>query len=149
VYHQTVKKVTEDYEHMRNNTAISQLMVFVNEANKVDRIPTKYAEGIVLLLSPIAPHIAEEIWQQLGHSETLTYAAWPTFDEAKLEDNEIEMVVQINGKVRAKLKVAKDITKDELEKVALADEKVQEQMAGKALIKLIAIPGKLVNIVIK
>ena len=149
VYHQTVKKVTEDYEHMRNNTAISQLMVFVNEANKVDRIPTKYAEGIVLLLSPIAPHIAEEIWQQLGHNETLTYAAWPTFDEAKLEDNEIEMVVQINGKVRAKLKVAKDITKDELEKVALADEKVQEHMAGKALVKLIAIPGKLVNIVIK
>ena len=149
VYHQTVKKVTEDYEHMRNNTAISQLMVFVNEANKVDRIPTKYAEGIVLLLSPIAPHIAEEIWQQLGHTETLTYEPWPTFDEAKLEDNEIEMVVQINGKVRAKLKVAKDITKDELEKVALADEKVQEQMAGKALVKLIAIPGKLVNIVVK
>ena len=149
VYHQTVKKVTDDYEHMRNNTAISQLMVFVNEANKVERIPTKYAEGIVLLLSPVAPHIAEEIWQHLGHKESLTYEPWPTFDERKLEDNEIEMVVQINGKVRAKIKVAKDITKEALEKVALEDAKVQEQMAGKTLVKLIAIPGKLVNIVIK
>ena len=149
VYHQTVKKVTDDYEHMRNNTAISQLMVFVNEANKVERIPTKYAEGIVLLLSPVAPHIAEEIWQHLGHKESLTYEPWPTFDERKLEDNEIEMVVQINGKVRAKIKVAKDITKEALEKVALEDAKVQEQMAGKTVVKLIAIPGKLVNIVIK
>lgn len=149
VYHQTVKKVTEDYEGIRFNTAVSQMMVFINDCYKAEVIPTEYAKGFVKLLSPIAPHIAEELWSILGHEDTITYATWPTFDESKLVDDEIEVVVQVLGKVRAKVTVAKDITKEELEKVALADSKVQEFIEGKAVVKVIVIPGKLVNIVVK
>lgn len=148
-YHQTVKKVTEDYEGIRFNTAISQMMVFINDCYKVDVIPTAYAEGFVKMLAPIAPHIAEELWQLLGHEGTISYAQWPTYDEAKLVDDEVEVAVQVAGKVRAKIVVAKDASKEDIEKVALADEKVQEYMAGKSLVKVIVIPGKLVNIVVK
>ncbi|WP_333879451.1 leucine--tRNA ligase [Lysinibacillus capsici] len=148
-YHQTVKKVTEDYEGIRFNTAISQMMVFINDCYKADVIPTTYAEGFVKMLAPIAPHIAEELWQLLGHDSTLSYEQWPTYDEAKLVDNEVEIAVQVAGKVRAKIVVAKDASKEDIEKVALADEKVQEYMAGKSLVKIIVIPGKLVNIVVK
>ncbi len=148
-YHQTVKKVTEDYEGIRFNTAISQMMVFINDCYKVDVIPTTYAEGFVKMLAPIAPHIAEELWQLLGHEGTISYAQWPTYDEAKLVDDEVEIAVQVAGKVRAKIVVAKDASKEDIEKVALADEKVQEYMAGKSLVKVIVIPGKLVNIVVK
>ena len=149
VFHQTVKKLTEDYEGIRFNTAISQMMVFINDCYKAEVIPTEYAEGFVKLLSPIAPHLAEELWEVLGHNGTITYEQWPAFDEAKLVDDEIEVVVQVLGKVRAKVLVAKDITKEELEKVALADSKVQEFIAGKTVVKVIVIPGKLVNIVVK
>ncbi|KOY81401.1 leucine--tRNA ligase [Lysinibacillus macroides] len=148
-YHQTVKKVTEDYEGIRFNTAISQMMVFINDCYKADVIPTAYAEGFVKMLAPIAPHIAEELWQLLGHETTLTYEQWPTYDEAKLVDDEVEIAVQVAGKVRAKIVVAKDASKEDIEKVALADSKVQEYMAGKNLVKIIVIPGKLVNIVVK
>ncbi|MFB4210584.1 leucine--tRNA ligase [Shouchella sp. JSM 1781072] len=147
-YHQTVKKVTEDFTEIRFNTGISQLMVFVNEANKQDILPKKLAEGFVKLLSPIAPHIAEEIWQKLGHSESIAYAEWPMYDESLLVENEIEVVVQINGKVKAKLVVAKTASKDELEAAAKADAKVQEAIGDKAIRKIIAVPGKLVNIVV-
>ncbi|GAF15294.1 LOW QUALITY PROTEIN: leucyl-tRNA synthetase [Bacillus sp. JCM 19045] len=147
-YHQTVKKVTEDFTEIRFNTGISQLMVFVNEANKQDILPKELAEGFVKLLSPIAPHIAEEIWQKLGHSESIAYAEWPTYDESLLVENEIEVVVQINGKVKAKLVVAKTASKDELEAAAKADAKVQEAIGDKAIRKIIAVPGKLVNIVV-
>ena len=149
VYHQTVKKVTEDYEGIRFNTAISQMMVFINDCYKAEVIPAEYAKGFVKLLSPIAPHIAEELWAILGHEDTITYATWPTFDESKLVDDEIEVVVQVLGKVRAKVTVAKDISKEELEKVAIADSKVQEFIEGKTVVKVIVIPGKLVNIVVK
>ncbi|MEZ0479808.1 leucine--tRNA ligase [Planococcus sp. SSTMD024] len=148
VYHQTVKKVTEDFDGLRFNTAISQLMVFINEAYKADNLPKEYIEGFVKMLSPIAPHLAEELWNKLGHSETVTYEAWPTFDESKLVDDEIEIVVQVNGKVRSKLTVAKDSTKEQLEEAALADEHVQKAAEGKQVRKVIAIPGKLVNIVV-
>ncbi|WP_312128120.1 leucine--tRNA ligase [Lysinibacillus capsici] len=148
-YHQTVKKVTEDYEGIRFNTAISQMMVFINDCYKADVIPTTYAEGFVKMLAPIAPHIAEELWQLLGHDSTLSYEQWPTYDEAKLVDDEVEIAVQVAGKVRAKIVVAKDASKEDIEKVALADEKVQEYMVGKSLVKIIVIPGKLVNIVVK
>ncbi|MEA0564816.1 leucine--tRNA ligase [Lysinibacillus irui] len=148
-YHQTVKKVTEDYEGIRFNTAISQMMVFINDCYKVDVIPTAYAEGFVKMLAPIAPHIAEELWQLLGHEGTISFAQWPTYDETKLVDDEVEIAVQVAGKVRAKIVVAKDASKEDIEKVALADEKVQEYMAGKSLVKVIVIPGKLVNIVVK
>ncbi len=148
-YHQTVKKVTEDYEGIRFNTAISQMMVFINDCYKADVIPTEYAEGFVKMLAPMVPHLAEELWQILGHDETLSYKEWPTYDEAKLVDDEVEIAVQVLGKVRAKIIVAKDASKEEIEKVALADSKVQEYMAGKNLVKIIVIPGKLVNIVVK
>ncbi len=148
-YHQTVKKVTEDYEGIRFNTAISQMMVFINDCYKADVIPAEYAEGFVKMLAPIAPHIAEELWQLLGHDSTLSYEQWPTYDETKLVDDEVEIAVQVAGKVRAKIVVAKDASKEDIEKVALADEKVQEYMAGKNLVKIIVIPSKLVNIVVK
>ena len=143
VYHQTVKKVTEDFEGMRNNTAISQLMVFINEGYKVDSIPKEYVEGFVKMISPVVPHLAEELWEKLGHTDTITYEAWPTYDESKLVDDTVEMAVQINGKVRAKIVVSKDVTKDELEKIALEDEHVKELLEGKEVKKVIAIPGRL------
>jgi len=148
-YHQTVKKVTEDYEGIRFNTAISQMMVFINDCYKAEVIPTAYGEGFIKMLAPIAPHIAEELWQLLGHEGTLSYEQWPTYDETKLVDDEVEIAVQVAGKVRAKIVVAKDASKEDIEKVALADEKVQEYMAEKNLVKVIVIPGKLVNIVVK
>ncbi|KRN88489.1 leucine--tRNA ligase [Ligilactobacillus ceti] len=147
VYHQTVKKVTEDYEKLHFNTGISQLMVFVNAAHKADALPVEYMAGFVQLIAPIMPHMAEELWQKLGHTESIAYAKWPTFDESKLVEDNVEIVVQVNGKIRQRLTVAKDITKEDLEKAALADTKIQEEIAGKTIRKVIAIPGKIVNIV--
>ena len=147
VYHQTVKKVTEDYENLHFNTAISQLMVFINEAYKVDALPYEYIEGFVQLLAPIAPHIGEELWSILGNEDGISYAPWPTYDEAALVEDEVEVVFQVNGKVRAKSNVPRDLGKDELEKVALANETVQEYIEGKTVRKVIAVPNKLVNIV--
>lgn len=148
-YHQTVKKVTEDFEHLRFNTAISQMMVFINDCYKAEVLPTEYAEGFVKLIAPIAPHFAEELWSILGYSETISYEAWPTFDESKLVDDEIEVIVQVNGKLRSKVKIAKDAPKEELEQIAQEDEKVKEFTDGKQIVKVIAVPGKLVNIVVK
>ncbi|MBE2927979.1 leucine--tRNA ligase [Anoxybacillus flavithermus] len=147
VYHQTVKKVTEDYEALRFNTAISQLMVFINEAYKAPVLPKAYMEGFVKLLSPVCPHIAEELWEKLGHSNTIAYEAWPAYDEAKLVEDEVEIVIQVNGKVRTKLHVPADATKEQLEQLAMEDEKIKEQIEGKTVRKVIAVPGKLVNIV--
>jgi leucyl-tRNA synthetase len=147
VFHQTVKKVTEDFEGLRFNTAISQMMVFINDAYKQDVIPQEYVEGFVKLLAPITPHVCEELWAKLGHNESITYAAWPTFDESKLIEDEVEIVVQINGKVKAKMNVAKDMTREQLEEAALAHELVKEQIEGKTVRKVIAVPGKLINIV--
>ncbi|MCB5238436.1 leucine--tRNA ligase [Niallia circulans] len=148
IYHQTVKKVTEDFEALRFNTAISQMMVFINECYKADSIPKKYVEGFVKLLSPICPHITEELWQIItGSNQSIAYEAWPAYDEAKLVDDEIEIVIQINGKVKAKLMVPADANKDALEQIAMEDSQVKEQIDGKQIRKVIAVPGKLVNIV--
>jgi len=147
VYHQTVKKVTEDDENLHFNTAISQLMVFINEAYKVDALPYEYIEGFVQLLAPIAPHMGEELWAILGNDGGISYAPWPTYDEAALVEDEVEVVFQVNGKVRAKSNVPRDLGKDELEKAALANEIVQEYIEGKTVRKVIAVPNKLVNIV--
>lgn len=147
VYNQTVKKVTEDLENMHFNTAISQLMVFVNEANKIDSLPYEYIEGFVQLLAPITPHIAEELWEIIGNKESLTYVPWPTFDEAALIENEVEVVFQVNGKVRAKINISRGLTKDELEQMALASESIQSFIEGKTIRKVIVVPDKLVNIV--
>lgn len=147
VYNQTVKKVTEDFENLHFNTAISQMMVFVNEAYKADALPYAYIEGFVQLLAPIAPHIAEELWEILGNEGGISYVPWPTFDEAALVESEVEIVCQINGKVRAKLMVPVDSSKEALEELALANEQVKEHIAGKTVRKVIAVPNKLVNIV--
>jgi leucyl-tRNA synthetase len=147
VYHQTVKKVTEDMENLHFNTAISQMMVFVNEANKADSLPYEYIAGFVQLLAPIAPHIGEELWSILGHDESLTNAPWPTYDEAALVEEEVEVVFQVNGKVRAKLNVARGLDKQELEEKALAAAEIQSFIEGKTVRKVIVVPDKLVNIV--
>jgi len=149
IYHQTVKKVTEDYEGLRFNTGISQLMVFVNEAYKADVLPKKYMEDFVKMLSPITPHIAEELWEKLGHTETIAYAAWPTYNEAKLVEDEVEIVLQVNGKNKEKLLIAVDVTKEQMEELALGNAVIKELIEGKTIVKTIAVPGKLVNIVVR
>lgn len=146
-YNQTVKKVTEDYEQLHFNTAISQMMVFVNEAYKADALPYEYVEGFVQLLAPIVPHIGEELWAILGNDEGISYVTWPTFDEAALVEDEVEIVLQINGKVRAKVNVPAKATREELEEIAKNNEVIQENIVGKTIRKVIAVPGKLVNIV--
>lgn len=146
-YNETVKKVTEDFESMHFNVAISQLMVFINDAYKVDTLPREYAEGFVKLLAPIAPHMMEELWAMLGHDDSISYVDWPIFDPAALVANEVEVIFQVNGKLKAKVTVAKDTPKEELEAMAKANEKVVEFIADKTVRKVIAIPNKLVNIV--
>lgn len=147
VYNQTVKKVTEDFDTLNFNTAISQMMVFINDCYKQDHINKSYVEGFLKMLSPIAPHISEELWQKLGHADTVTYEEWPVFDEALLVDNEVEIVIQVNGKLKDKVKISKDLTKDEMEAVALDNDKIKEAIEGKTIRKVIAVPQKLVNIV--
>jgi leucyl-tRNA synthetase len=148
-YNQTVKKVTEDFTKMHFNTAISQMMVFVNDCYKADSLPLEYVEGFVKLLAPLVPHLAEELWTKLGHVGSIAYAKWPEYDESKLVKDEVEVVVQVNGRVRQHLKVSSSITKEELEKAAMADEHVKEFVEGKNVVRVIAVPGKLVNIVVK
>ena len=147
VYNETVKNVTERLDLMYFNTAISQLMIFVNAVNKAKDLPLEYANGFVQLLAPFAPHIAEELWVKLGNEAGISYVAWPTFDESKLIESEVEIVVQINGKLKAKIKIAKDLSREELEKIGR--ESVAEALEGKNVVKVIAVPNKLVNIVVK
>ena len=148
IYNETVKKVTEDYEAMHFNTAISQLMVFVNNAYKADSLPLEYVEGLVKLLSPVVPHITEELWSKLGHVGSISYAKWPTYDESKLVEDVVEIVVQINGKVRQHLQVSKDASREELQALALNDERIKQELVNKEVKKVIAVPGKLVSIVV-
>ena len=147
-YNQTVKQVTEDFEKLHFNTAISSLMVFINDAYKQDSLPLEYMEGFVKMMAPITPHIAEELWSKLGHVGTLTYASWPTYEESKLVDDSVQIVVQVNGKVRQRLDIARDTSRDQMQEMALADEKVKEELADKEVKKVIAVPNKLVNIVV-
>ncbi|MEY8559951.1 leucine--tRNA ligase [Jeotgalicoccus halotolerans] len=147
VYNETVKKVTEDFASLLFNTGISQLMVFVNEAYKAEEVSKSYIENFVKLLSPVAPHIAEELWSILGNEETLAYAEWPAYDESKLVEDTVEIVVQVNGKVKNKLEIERDLTKEAIEELALADEKIKEAIEGKTVRKVIVVPQKLVNIV--
>ncbi|WP_431804451.1 leucine--tRNA ligase [Halobacillus andaensis] len=146
-YHETVQKVTDNFEALRFNTGISQMMVFINDAYKVEEISKEYVEGFVKLLSPVAPHLAEEIWSLLGHTGSIAYEQWPAYDEAKLVEEEVEIVIQVMGKVRAKMMVSPDASREDLEKAALENSSVQEWLEGKTVRKVIAVPGKLVNIV--
>lgn len=150
VYHETVKAVTEQIEDYKFNTAIAQLMIFVNAANKADKLYIDYAKGFIQLLAPFAPHLAEELWQTLTASgQSISYVPWPSHDEAFLVEDEVEIVVQLKGKVRAKLMVPKDLSKEDLQATVLAHEKVQAEIADKEILKVIAVPNKLVNIVVK
>ena len=150
VYNQTVKKVTEDYETMNFNTAISQMMIFVNAVYKEDSWNEEYAKGLVKLLNPIVPHITEEIWSEVfGNTESIAYEAWPTYDESKLVDNTYELVVQVNGKVRGKIEVSSDISDEEIKSMAKEIENVQRFIEGHEIVKEIIVPKKLVSIVIK
>ena len=148
-YNYTIKKVSEDIEILGFNTAISQLMVFVNDCYKAEYIPRKYALGFIQLLAPFAPHLAEEMWEVYGNTESISYIPWPTFDESKLVSDTVEIVVQLMGKVKAKLDVKKDLTPAELEQIVLANEEVKELIEGKQVMKVIVVPGRLVNIVAK
>jgi leucyl-tRNA synthetase len=149
VYHATVKKVGEDIEALRFNTAIAQMMIFVNELTKSDTKPIAVLEPFVLVLAPFAPHVAEELWQKLGHSSSLAYALWPSFDPRMLEESTVEVVVQVNGKVRSRITVDLDTAEGDLEKLALADENVKKHIDGKHVIKAVVVRNKLVNLVIK
>ncbi|WP_298531655.1 leucine--tRNA ligase [uncultured Ruminococcus sp.] len=149
VYHKTVKKVTDDFEKLAFNTAISQMMIFVNEVYKVGKCPKEYAEGLIKMLSCITPHMGEEIWSIFGHSDTIAFEKWPEYDEAELVEDTVEVIVQVNGKLRAKLNVPVDADKDDVIAQALADEKVKEFTDGKNIVKQIYVPNKLVNIVAK
>ena len=149
VYNYTVKKVTNDYENMYFNTAISQMMIFVNAATKEDAIPQEYAEGFVKLLSPVAPHISEEIWNRLGHNDTITYEAWPAYDEAKLVEDTVEIPVQINGKVRATVEIPVEATEEEIKNIVHENANIQTQLEGKNVVKEIYVKNKIYNIVVK
>ncbi len=149
VYHQTVKKVTEDFESLNFNTAISQMMIFINAVYKEDVFPVEYAEGFVKLLNPVAPHITEELWEKLGHNTTIAYESWPCYDEAKLKDDTVVIVVQVNGKVRGKMEVDSSISKEDMESKAFTIDNVKEFTKDKEIIKVITVPKKLVNIVVK
>lgn len=149
VYHQTVKKVTEDFENLRFNTAISQMMIFVNECYKEKKIPLEYLEGFLKLLNPIAPHITEELYNQvLNHDESIAYSKWPEYDENKLKEEKMTIIIQVNGKIRDKIEVDPAFTKEQIENAALQSAKVQSFLNGNTPKKVIVVPNKLVNIVI-
>ena len=150
IYNQTIKKVTNDYETLNFNTAISQMMIFVNAVYKEDSWNLEYAKNFIKLLNPIVPHITEEIWNEVfDNKETIAYEPWPTYDESKLKDDVYEMVVQVNGVLRGKVEVPVSYTEDEMKEIAKKIEKVKNIIEGKTIIKEIVIPRKLVNIVVK
>lgn len=149
IYHRTVKKVTDDYEALGFNTAISQMMIFVNEAYKVETLYRPYAESLVKMLSCIAPHICEQMWNELGYNNTIAYEQWPNYDEQMLVDDEVEIAVQVNGKLRSKIKTKKDEDKTIVEKAALEQDNVKAHIEGKNVVKIIVVPNKIVNIVVK
>lgn len=149
IYNETVKTVTEHFEDLRFNTAISQMMVFMNACQKVDKIPREYAEGFVKLLAPVAPHMMEEIWQVFGHDESVQLAPWPTYDASKLVESTVEMAVTVNGKKRGTFTIAKDASREDAQAAALALPHVKEFTDGKEIKKVIVVPNKIVNIVAK
>ena len=148
-YHATVKKVSKDIETLGLNTAISQMMIFINDCYKVETVYKEYIEGFVKMLSCFAPHLGEELWQILGHDNTITYEAWPTYDESFLVENEIEIVVQVNGKLRGKFTISASANEEEIKAQALTIPAVQAQIEGKEVKKIIVVKGKVVNIVAK
>lgn len=149
VLHQTIKKVTEDIETLRFNTAISALMIFVNEMSSMPDHSREALEKFVLLLAPFAPHIAEELWQRLGHAKTLAYEKWPEYDAKYLVEAEAEMAILVNGKVRTKMVVSRSLSEDEVKAKALEQPRVLELTNGKKIVKIIVVPGRTVNLVVQ
>lgn len=149
ILHKTIKAVSADIDRLSFNTAISRMMEFTNFMSGQDDRPKAVLEPFVLLLSPFAPHLAEELWNVLGHNESLAYQNWPSFDETLLVEDTVEIPVQINGKLRAKIQVAHGSDPASLEAAAKADETIQQQLDGKNVVKVIAVPGRMVNFVVK
>ncbi len=147
--HKAIMKVSDDYEKMKYNTAIATLMSLVNDFYKKGSVTKGEYRILIMLLNPTAPHITEELWEKYGNTPLLALTKWPDYDKSKTIDDEIEIVVQINGKIKDKITVAKDISKEELENSARQAERVKESLSGKEVIKVICVPGKLVNIVVK
>ena len=147
--HQTVKKVSEDIERMKFNTAIAAMMSLVNEMYAVGQVTRGELEILLKLLSPVAPHIAEEMWQNLGHEEPIHHASWPEWDEAALKRDEVEIAVQVNGKVRGRIMVPADLTRETAERELPGNPEVQRMTAGKQLVKVIYVPGRLLNLVVR
>ena len=150
IYHKTVKKVTSDYESLSFNTAISQMMIFINAIYKEEVFPVEYAKGLLKLLNPIVPHITEELWSEVFKQQnTIAYEPWPTYDEEKTIDDTYELVVQVNGKVRGKIETHTDTTEEEMKEKALQIENVKKHLEGLQIVKIVTIPKKLVSIVAK
>ena len=147
--HKTVKKVGEDFERMKFNTAIAAMMTFLNEVTKKGSITKGEYKVFITLLNPVAPHMTEELWEMLGGKGLLSLAPWPEYDEAKTVDDEVEIVVQINGKIRDKAMVPADLDRNGLTELAMNSEKIQALTEGKEIIKVLAVPGRLINIVVK
>jgi leucyl-tRNA synthetase len=149
ILHRTIQAVSEDIEKLSLNTAISRMMEFTNAFTGYDPRPRACLEPFVLLLSPFAPHIAEELWEVLGHKQSLACHPWPEFDEAKIAEAEIEIPVQVNGKLRGKVKVPAEADQATMQQIAEADETVQPYLAGKQVVKVVCVPKKMVNFVVK
>ena len=148
LHHETIKIVTEHIDSFKFNTALAQLIIFVNEIYKQDTISIQAAKDFVLLLSPFAPHIAEELWYRFGETSLVVAASWPPYDPQFLIREDVTMVVQVNGKIRATIVVSTDISKSELESTALNLEQIKKYTEAKHIKKIIIVENKLVNIVI-
>ena len=150
VYHQTIKKITEDYEKLNFNTAISQMMIFINAVYKEEVFPLYMAKDFIKMLNPICPFMTEELWQVvLGETESVTYAEWPKYDESKLMADTYTLVVQVNGKLRDRIEVATNSSNAEIEKIALESDKIKAHLEGLTVVKVVVVPKKLVNIVVR
>ena len=149
IYNYTVKKVTNDYENMYFNTAISQMMIFINAVYKEETLPIEYAEGFLKLLNPVAPHITEELWNRLNHNKTIAYEKWPEYDESKITENEIEIPVQINGKVKETITIPVDLEEGKVKEIVHENGNIANLTNGKTIVKEIYVKNKIYNIVIK
>jgi leucyl-tRNA synthetase len=147
--HKTIKAVSADVDRLSFNTAISRMMEFTNFMGNQDDRPQAVLEPFVLLLSPFAPHLAEELWQVLGHTESLAYESWPQFDDALLIEDTVEIPVQVNGKLRTKIQVPNGADQAALQSAAEANETMQQQLAGRNIVKVIAVPGRMINFVVR
>ncbi|MFA7111848.1 MAG: class I tRNA ligase family protein, partial [Bacilli bacterium] len=148
IYNVTVKKVTSDFENLQFNTAISQMMIFINEVYKADSIYTPYIENFIKMFDCICPFVGEEMWNMLGHKNLITYEKWPTVDESKTVLSTIKMAVQVNGKLRDTIEVDKDLDDEKVKEVAFASENVKKNIEGKTIKKVIVVKNRIVNIVV-